>query len=253
MDIDSLVMKPREKKPSEWRKQSRLSDNYIYERKYDGARHIRTKNGLWSKRNCNRKDRFKHLWKQLKEVNAVLDIEIYIPEGNVLDLNAKENWKDAKAVIFDVLSYEGEEYRTKKLMERKKKQKEIVKDLKGIHTPQSYTDFNEAWRDVQDNEWEGVMAKKKNSRYSSGRSRNWIKIKRKLNEDVEIVGHEEGKDTGTFICMTEEDVEIRVNVRSRDVLEEWKENEWSKAEVSYQQRTDKGKLFQPIFEKFIKT
>lgn len=255
VDIDKLLMNPKEKKPSEWRKQSKLNNNHEFERKYDGSRYLKVDNGLWSKRNCNRKDRFNHLWKELKEVPAVLDMEIYIPEGNVLDLNAKENWKDAKAVVFDILKYKGSDLRTEKLKKRKQKVKEIIEEynLDNIHPPKTYNSFKEGWSDVEDRELEGLIAKKKDGKYySNERTSEWIKLKRKLNTDVEIVGHDEGKDTGTFICRTDDDIQVRVNVRSRDVLEEWKKNKWSKAEVSYQQKTDEGKLFQPIFEKFVK-
>lgn len=251
--IESLIMKPKEKKPDEFRDKS--NDGFIFQRKYDGSRFVKVKNGLFSKRSINRRDRFSHIWSELSDVPAILDTEVYVPDGDVIDLNSKENWSEAKCCIFDVLKWGGEDYRGRELLERKEKLREIVEnyDLSHSHLPKEYECFNEAWGEVEGKDWEGLVVKNLSGRYYSGeRCGEWVKVKRKLNGDFEIVGHSEGKEAGAFVCRTDEGVEFKVNVARVEVLEEWRENGWGGCEVSFQRWTDGGRLFHPVFEKFIK-
>lgn len=233
-------------------------DVWVYERKMDGSRHLFVSGTLWSKRGVERNNRFEHIVKELNKLPecVVLDCEIYVEGGTVLDLNSKMNWSSAKCCVFDILKVEGKDIINESFAVRNQVLKDLLKehnvDTKLIHTPEFWMRKDEAWKEVIDRNLEGVIAKRLMSKYHCGkRSPEWVKIKRKLCADVEIIGHEEGSTKGTFICKTDKGVPVRVSGTSVDIVNFWKQNKPKKMEVSYMYETPKGLYFQPVFEKFI--
>lgn len=247
MKPKKLIMKPKKENPKEWKD----NEKWIYEKKYDGSRHLYTNNGLFSKREIDRKERFKHIYKELKRLNATLDLEIYLPSNeNVIELNKQENWENTEAIAIDILKYNGIEMRTQPLQKRQRKTQEVTHDLKYINTPQTYQSYKEIWNKAKKEKWEGVIAKKLNSHYINKRSDKWIKLKRRRTIDTDIIDHEKGKDTGTFIIHYK-GKELRVNCPSEHYLKKYRNGDVC-VEVSYQRETKNGKLFHPVIEKFIK-
>ena len=93
-------------------------------------------------------------------------------------------------VAFDLLSLDGTDQRANTYLQRKAKLKKLLgKSVGSI----SYGDFflgdgEKLFQSVLAAGGEGVIAKRSDAPYRSGRSSNWLKIKGDLREDVNIVG-----------------------------------------------------------------
>jgi len=187
-------------------------EDYIAELKYDGARAIPVFNhgfNLYNRRGIDITNRFPELHEN-NGLEAVLDGEIIIGEGSKKDFQllqprihlqnelrirmlAKRN--PVNFVVFDVLEFRGEDVTKEPLEERKRLVVESVMQI-SRHNPQykisAYADYNECIK-VPD-EYEGLMLKRKNSLYQSGRrSRDWLKLKTTKTIDCVILGYTKGE------------------------------------------------------------
>ena len=230
----------------------------IFERKYDGSRHIFAMGSLYSTREVLKDGHFPHIIRELSKImgEVILDGEVYIEGGTVLDLSKKENWGKAKFCVFDILN-DGENDLTGSPFSFRRKVLKKLFEVSGfnedvVHLPVSFEDYNFAWEQVERNGWEGLMAKDLNGFYYRGkRTKDWGKIKRRLCIDVEIVGHENGSTKGTFIIRMPSGVEARLSGTSEAIVKYWYENKPKKCEISYMFLTGSGKPFQPVFNKFV--
>lgn len=254
VDFTEFLMNAQELKPNEV---NFKDSNVIYEQKIDGGRHLFVNGLLYSKRGVERSKRYPHIVKELEILRGdnclVLDGEVWV-EGGVLALNSSANWDKAKFCVFDILKFNGEDMREKPLIERLELLHNILSNplLRHIHLPKTYDDFKTAWADVEKNDYEGLMVKNLGMKYEAGkRSWAWVKVKRKLCADVEILGHEEGKNKGTFLCRTKKGTDIRVSGNSMATLDYYNKHEPKEMEVNYMYETADGKYFQPTFSKFI--
>lgn len=226
--------------------------NWVFQRKYDGSRHFVLRGDIGSSRSINRNNRFPHIAKELekiKDCGHMLDCEIYIPGGTVLDLNASKNWHKAKMCVFDVLDYNNKTFEERSLIV-----KDILKDVDEniIHYPVEFEDYKTGWQKVIENNWEGLMAKYKKGLYHHRRrTKDWIKIKRHSNEDAEIIGHEAGSTKGTFLIKFDDGVEQRLSGTSVGIVNDWKTNNYKRCEVAYLYKTKDNRRFQPRFVKFV--
>jgi DNA ligase D-like protein (predicted ligase) len=98
--------------------------------------------------------------------------------------------------VFDILWLDGEDVRSKPLRERK----QLLKDTIDFHGPLRFTEhrneggvayFQEACRKG----WEGVIAKRADSPYSSKRSKDWLKFKCGHGQELVIGGFTEPRGT----------------------------------------------------------
>ena len=189
----------------------------IFEIKFDGTRAICyvDKNSV---RLLNRRKKWiEYRYPELAEIrknilveSCVLDGEIVIfdktgkPNFNLLQ--EREHVEDELAiktlaklypacyVVFDVLEINGEEVTNLPLMERRKILEEIVREGERIKKSIFVEDGKKLWEFVKNKKLEGVMAKKKDSKYEQGkRSENWLKIKLFNTIDCVIAGYTEGK------------------------------------------------------------
>ena len=92
--------------------------------------------------------------------------------------------------IFDLLHLDGEDLRARPLIERKEKLKSL---LEGIRAPLLYSSHIESDGDLIfaracDLKLEGIISKKKNDRYRSGRTQSWLKIKCGMEQEFVIIG-----------------------------------------------------------------
>jgi bifunctional non-homologous end joining protein LigD len=92
--------------------------------------------------------------------------------------------------IFDLLHLDGEDLRARPLIERKEKLKSL---LQGIRAPLLYSSHIEDDGDLIfaracDLKLEGIISKKKNDRYRSGRTQSWLKIKCGMEQEFVIIG-----------------------------------------------------------------
>lgn len=92
-------------------------------------------------------------------------------------------------VAFDILELEGRDLRQQPLSQRKRLLAGIIEEGTNLQTMPSTENGEELWNVVTARGIEGVMAKKKESAYVTGRSRTWLKIKLEKTVDCVIVGY----------------------------------------------------------------
>ncbi len=92
--------------------------------------------------------------------------------------------------IFDLLHLDGEDLRSLPLIERKEKLKSL---LEGIRPPLVYSshlegDGQRIFSNACDLKLEGIISKRKNDPYRSGRTQSWLKIKCGMEQEFVIIG-----------------------------------------------------------------
>ena len=150
---------------------------WLFERKYDGIRLIAFKQGkdvrLYSR---NR------LPQNIPGVAAAIAA---LPHRDAI-LDGEITWDRESAYhVFDVLWIDGQSLTARPLVERRAilKRLPLKAPLKRVPT----IDEAEPWERACREGWEGVIAKRRDSRYEHKRSKNWLKMKCELTHDF-IVG-----------------------------------------------------------------
>jgi DNA ligase D-like protein (predicted ligase) len=96
--------------------------------------------------------------------------------------------------LFDLLELDGRDLRALPLIERKRALRRAVRFGGRIRfTPHRAGDGVTAYRIACARGWEGVVAKRANSPYRPGRSRDWLKIKCSRRQELVIGGWTEGQ------------------------------------------------------------
>jgi bifunctional non-homologous end joining protein LigD len=117
--------------------------------------------------------------------------------------------------IFDLLHLDGEDLRSLPLIERKEKLKSL---LEGIGAPLIYSSHIEG--DAQsifdracDLKLEGIISKRKNDPYRSGRTQSWLKIKCGMEQEFVIIGwrpsDKAGRPFSSLLLAVHEDGKLR--------------------------------------------
>jgi bifunctional non-homologous end joining protein LigD len=248
------MLKAFELKPEQ--AESFSSDTYVFEEKKDGSRDLWVKGNLLSARQVNHNERYRHIYELLKPINAVIDGEMSIPFGNILQLNKKENWVKAKYYVFDILEYDGLDLKDKPLTERQIILKHIVTHV--INNPliefiPQFDTFKSGWDYVVKNKLEGIMIKKKDSLYTTipfkeYRTKNWFKVKHLKEIKERVVGFENGSVKGAFILENGGKVSSLMSGVG-DIFLNAKVKVY--AEIMYQFKTQDNKPFQPRLKKLV--
>jgi bifunctional non-homologous end joining protein LigD len=175
------------------------STEYIFEPKLDGYRALCEKKAgtlrFTSRNNRDITREFPELaFGDLIKADCVLDgeIVIYDEKGNPsfsLLQGRKHQRRPATYVAFDVLEVECRDLKTLPLSARKRLLSEVVQEGRNLQTMPSTDDGERLWDVVTVRHLEGVMAKKKESVYVTGRSRSWLKIKDEKTVDCVIIGY----------------------------------------------------------------
>jgi DNA ligase D-like protein (predicted ligase)/DNA ligase D-like protein (predicted 3'-phosphoesterase) len=190
------------------------SKDWIFEVKWDGIRTISYINDELSLRTRNDKE-LRYNFPELEELktlakNVVLDGEIVvIHEGkadfqtvierskltSTRDIEFMAQQNPATYVIFDLLEKNGQPLTDLPLIERKRMLRETLKEGKHVVLSVFVEEDGEFYyQEALKKGVEGVMAKKKDSRYTPGvRSENWLKIKKLLSCDCIIFGYTAGQ------------------------------------------------------------
>jgi len=96
--------------------------------------------------------------------------------------------------LFDLLERDGRDLRPSPLRERKRQLRHAVRFGGRVHwTPYRVRDGEAAYRQACERGWEGVIAKRADSPYVAGRSRDWLKIKCIRNQELVIGGWTAGR------------------------------------------------------------
>jgi DNA ligase D-like protein (predicted ligase) len=91
--------------------------------------------------------------------------------------------------LFDLLEHGGEDLRDLPLRERKARLRKAVRFRGRIRfTPHRVGDGEAAFRHACERGWEGLIAKRADSRYVATRSRDWLKLKCSRSQELVIVG-----------------------------------------------------------------
>ncbi len=185
---------------------------WIFEKKFDGVRCIVVKDGakvaLYS-RNRNRLNMsFPEIEKAFKAQRGSFVVDGEIVAASFSKLQERLHIKDPKKVkrgikvaiyLFDILNTDGRGTTKLPLIERKKILKKRVKFQGGIRYSTHRASHGERFlKEACKKNWEGLIAKKADSKYLSKRSRNWLKFKCVKGETFVICGytHPQGSRVG---------------------------------------------------------
>ena len=273
---------------------------WLHEVKYDGYRIVARKAGdditLFSRSGLDWTVRFPAIAKALltfPATSALIDGEaaFVLPSG-ITDFKSLQEHIDSphgsiRYFVFDLLSLDGKDWRKKPLKERRAKLAELMAK-KGISNFLVYADYVEGsgpefFAQACEAGLEGIMSKRADAPYRSGRNKAWLKIKCTKGEEFVIGGYsrsdvrgkpfsslllgtfEDGRliysgkvgtgfDSGDFTCLAKKLAPLE---RSRSPFEdvpreERKDSVWLEpklvAQVDFTERTRDGRLRHPSFK-----
>ncbi len=164
--------------------------DWIHEIKHDGWRLIARKSGpkvrLWTRQGNEQTHTFRaiaHALSMLPVTSLVLDGEAVAHKIDGLpDFHALwsvDGAANAVLFAFDLLALEGEDLRARPLAERRDLLEEVIYDpLDGLRLSETFDgDGRDLFRHACAFNLEGIVSKRCSSRYRSGRSHDWRKIK----------------------------------------------------------------------------
>lgn len=190
----------------------RFSDpGWIFERKLDGVRVLAVRSGdrtrLWSRNHNDVSASYPEivdaLDDQLSGSDAILDGEIVAFDGDKTSfsvLQRRIHLTDATRIartgvavwcyLFDLLRYDGHDARRLSQLQRK----EVLASLGPWRQPLAYVehtvgDGERLYRQALEAGWEGVIAKRADAAYVSGRTRNWLKLKAVHQQEFVVGGY----------------------------------------------------------------
>jgi bifunctional non-homologous end joining protein LigD len=95
--------------------------------------------------------------------------------------------------VFDLLEQDGESLVDLSLAERRRRLKKLVGRSRSVNVTDTFDD-GEALLDAATHQGlEGVMAKRPESRYEQGRSRQWLKVKVRPRQELVVAGYTKGQ------------------------------------------------------------
>jgi bifunctional non-homologous end joining protein LigD len=180
---------------------------WLFEVKWDGYRalgYVRAGNVKLVSRNGNDlTERFAVIAKALaqaaKSPNCVVDGEVCaLDENGRPSFSAMQQGKPGTPLVyevFDVLELDGEPVLDRPLAERRELLEALLdKRVTTIQLSGAFDDGEALFTAAQEQHLEGVMAKKRTSRYAEGkRTRDWLKIKTHGEQEFVIVGYTKGE------------------------------------------------------------
>ena len=152
---------------------------WIFERKFDGIRLLAFKQGtdvrLFSRNRLPQNN------PSIVEAIANLPVDDVILDGEV-------TWRDGTIVyhVFDIMWLAGRDVTSLPLDERRALLSELP-----FHSPlQRVTSLDEPkpWERARSEGWEGVIAKRRDSRYEHRRSPHWLKMKCEASQELVVGG-----------------------------------------------------------------
>jgi len=193
-------------------------DGWIFEVKLDGYRmRAACQNGeaiLYSRKGLEYIESFPEIARAVKSLpfeGVILDGELVVtndsghPNFNMLQARAKLGAREAKRAaieapatlyVFDLLAFGGYDLRKLPLIKRKEILRKVLPETGPLRYSEHFERNGEAlYEQVERLGLEGIMAKKADSPYRSGRSADWLKIRADRIDDFVVVGFTKGKGT----------------------------------------------------------
>jgi bifunctional non-homologous end joining protein LigD len=188
-------------------KEMPLGGGWEYEIKWDGYRIVARVAGgeavLRSRKDQDYSERFanvaKELVKALKTPDAVVDGEVCaLDDLGRPSFSAMQQGEAGTPIVyyvFDLLEVEGQPVIDLPLSERRKRlQKLLDKRNRTVQFSESFADGEALYKAAGEQQLEGVMGKRLDSRYEPGkRSRNWLKFKTHGEQELVVAGYTRGK------------------------------------------------------------
>ncbi|TXT64152.1 MAG: hypothetical protein BAJALOKI3v1_250031 [Promethearchaeota archaeon] len=193
------------------------NDKYIFQPKLDGTRALFIEGKLINRRGRNIRQRYPEFEDLKIKEGSIVDGEVVVynekglPDFHLLQsreqtsdsfkINLLSDRYPATYVIFDCIKYRGNLIINEPLEIRMEYLKKVAKKSDHLQFIISTENGLELWNRIRELGLEGVMAKKKDSRYHPGkRSRACLKIKNLSTIDCIILGYTkgEGKREETF-------------------------------------------------------
>ena len=182
-------------------------DGWLFEVKWDGYRaiaDIRQAEATLTSRNDNDlTGRFesvaREIPKAVKTPDCVLDGEVCaLNEEGRATFSAMQQGKTGTRyvyAVFDVLEVEGESLVDLPLTERRKRLEKLLdRRNQTVQLSDSFEDGDALYHAAEEQGFEGIMAKRADSKYEVGRrSRNWLKIKTHGRQEFVIAGYTKGQ------------------------------------------------------------
>ena len=208
--------KPRAMKPPKWDfiepalatrvEKAPDDDEWLHEIKYDGYRMLASCSGpavrMYTRNGLDWTGRFQSLADALAALNlkdVVLDGEAAVALANgKTDFSALQKSLDngvAKGVsyfAFDILAEGDKDLRKLPLLERKARLEKLLAKAKApvVISPYVIGGGPQVLEAFREKGLEGVVSKKADSRYRSGRTKNWLKIKLNNEQEFVIIGYQ---------------------------------------------------------------
>jgi ATP-dependent DNA ligase len=164
--------------------------DWVYELKHDGYRLQVRRDGervrIYSRRGADFTDRFPRIVdaaRKLKVSSVVIDGEgiVYDEKGmpSFALIHSKQYDREVSLVAFDLLELDGVDVRQRQLLDRKARLARLVARLKGGIEFNEHLegDGAEIFEHACRLGCEGIVAKRIDLAYESGRSKRWLKIK----------------------------------------------------------------------------
>jgi bifunctional non-homologous end joining protein LigD len=187
---------------------------WLYEVKWDGYRAIAYVRGgdaeIYSRNQNLLNDRFpsviKELPKAVRTPNCVLDGEVVaLDEEGRATFSAMQQGRPGTSylyVAFDLLEVEGEPIIDSPLTTRRGRLEQLLdKRNKTVQISDAFDDGDALFRAARDQRFEGIVAKRADSRYEPGRrSHAWVKVKTTGRQEFVVGGYTrgEGRRSGSF-------------------------------------------------------
>ncbi|HJS41999.1 MAG TPA: DNA ligase D [Gemmatimonadales bacterium] len=203
---------------AEAREEPFTRDGWLFEVKLDGYRmRAACQNGepiLYSRKGLEYIESFPEIARAVKSLpfeGLILDGELVVtndsghPNFNMLQARAKLGAREAKRAaidapatlyVFDLLAFGGYDLRKLPLIKRKEILRKVLPETGPLRYSEHFEKNGEAlYEQVMKLGLEGIMAKKADSPYRSGRSADWLKIRADRIDDFVVVGFTKGKGT----------------------------------------------------------
>jgi DNA ligase D-like protein (predicted ligase) len=180
----------------------RFSDPaWIYERKLDGIRCIAIRDGkpvrLLSRNDLSMNGRYPEIAQTLEAESCArfaIDGEIVAFDGAATSFarlaQRKQHYVPVFFYVFDLLWLDGQDVRGLPLRARKRLLRAALKFGGGVRlTAHRNRDGEAFFKDACRKGWEGLIAKRADSRYTQARSRDWLKFKCEHGQELVIGGY----------------------------------------------------------------
>ena len=175
--------------------------NWVYEEKYDGIRILAYKEGtklsLITRNDIDRVNDFPNVAAaicHIKSSTLVLDGEVVVfDKRNVSRFQLlQQKSAESKYAVFDCLFANGKDFRAEPLRVRRKLLESVLESGNRLLIAERLAENGlEAYRLAKRRGFEGVVAKDASSPYVEGRSRYWLKVKIRKEEEFIIGGYSE--------------------------------------------------------------